>query len=455
MANGWTNANNFKPWTQYNITPGAEDIVISKGSYLSQDITVHGDPNYASCNIVQGASVGDIRYGSANTAIDNFGCGTYYPKNIRTPYVVLDNLLENQTIDNFHNHMGVAYSQYMHCFHQNTYYSKYQYSYSDSINWRLISDYDRNFKAGQVYSGKAGKSELIYYAVANTNTVKNTGGIVGYFGAVPTQAKPFKIIDDYYLQLCADYHTCFIHPIPSDNNDEAFYGLLQNGNNYLPFYCNVSGICMIVQNESYPIYISQNFVGAELIGDTIDYTLFCAFNKGKIYLNSDNNIMSLYCDNSNYNITDMCSNKKDRGKLYIITRENLLYNVEATNVIRTIRTFERLLDELYICVDDLSKSYTQWITYLSTEDKFIIGSPYTPYVFLYDYNNDYVEYSDNLDFLSIGLPYYPCHCFFEAKYENNDIVILMYYNLIYVIYIGTKENSAIVTKLYTTFHIRG
>lgn len=426
MANGWTNANNFKPWTQYDITPGVEDIVIPKGSYLSQDIILHGDPNYASCNIKQGASVGDIRYGSANTSIDSSGGGIYYPKGKRTPYVILENLAYNsltgtlvqKTID-FHGHMCVYTGMNIVCGYPKI--NKYNYCRTYDINYddRWEKKSLNNFSMGRIYSETPNGYDIPFVMFANLNN----GNPIGYYTSNMSNYEECNLNNpSSYI----NYYTCFLLPISNSLNTEiSFIGLIRNGNSYAIITSKTGDKWDV--NETFTL--AQDFVGVDRSG----YETYILFSGGSLYQFStqQEGTRGFIISKSNYNMMDYCTNKDANTKQLAISK-NKIYS-QGNNDWVEVTDVSNILTDNGIQIDS-NLNYTKWITYLEEYDIFAVGSPNTPYVITIG-NNDEINWYTDLSFIEYGLKYLPCHCFTYIEDSNvGKVVVLMYYNFIYVLY---------------------
>lgn len=448
MANGWTNANNFKPWTQYDITPGAEDIVIPKGSYLSQDITVHGDPNYASCNIVQGASVGDIQYGSANTPINSFGGGVYYPKNQRTPYAILDNLVvdSEQNKTDFNNHIGVFADSNVICIYPelHKYKSNRTYTLNYGDDWNGVS-FSSSMKAGRIDAGIPVGFSTKFSMISNLNN----GNPIGCYTFSGTNYMECNLTGSNSSSY-ATYHTCFLLPINNQSvADFAFIGLIRNGNSY--------AIITSKNGDDWNIYnnftTTQDFVGVE----RTENETFILFSGGSLYQFSDDySIRTFVISTSNYSMIDLCGNKKDDNNMFAISK-NKIYRINGTGWTEIVEITD-MLQNLGIQITS-EVNYTEWMTYIEYSDEFVIGSSQAIYVFnfnSYSLGHESVNWYTDLSFIESGLEYLPCHCFL---YINNDIsgksVVLMYYNFIYVMRLNTQENYVIYPFENLKLRIRG
>lgn len=367
MANGWTNANNFKPWTQYELTPsGDRDIVIPKGSYLSQDIIVHGDPNYASCNIKQGTSVGDITYGSANTPIDDGGgCGVYYPKNTRTPYGIYENLINGQTTDSFNNHMvcdyGTIGNEQKIVFLQDTKYVCEIASFTE-VRYSRLSN---SFRAGRAYSNKVPVlSGSRVCMVCNKNTVVNGLGYIAHDYYAPS-------INMMFLESSYQSYTpCFLYPVDNNiNTDYQGIGLVQNGNSYAVIYTQDLTNWYLYRT----FFLSQSFAGVAVKDNN---SLLILFNKGTVYeipfgLTEAGKTSEPIISSTAYSMTDLCSNN-----------ESEIYAIGKNSIYRLLNN-QWIQIDLYpsygyygACtnIDSTDINYTQWITYSADTETFEIGS---------------------------------------------------------------------------------
>lgn len=445
MANGWTNANNFKPWTQYDITPGAEDIVIPKGSYLNQNITVHGDPNYASCNIVQGASVGDIQYGSANTPVDSFGGGVYYPKEERTPYVILENLAYNsltntiiQKTTDFHGHMCVYADSNIVCGYPKL--NKYNYCRTNDINhndrWEKKSL--GNFSMGRIYSGTPNEYSVPFTMFANLNN----GNPIGYYTYSMSNYEECNLNNP---SSYTNYYTCFLLPISNSLNTEiSFIGLIRNGNSYAIITSKIGDKWDV--NRTFTL--AQDFVGVDRSG----YETYILFSGGSLYQFSEGQggTKDFIISKSNYDMIDYCTNKDANTKQLAISK-NKIYSQGTNDWVEVTNVSDVLIDN-GIQIDS-TLNYTEWITYLEEYDIFVVGSSDTPYVITIGNNNEINWYTD-LSFIEYGLKYLPCHCFTYIEDSNvGKVVIFMYYNFIYVLHSDGGYNIYPATTL--RLRIRG
>lgn len=458
MANGWTNANNFKPWTQYELTPGAEDIIIPKGSYLSQDIVVHGDPNYASCNIKQGVSVGDIAYGSANTPIDNSGSGMFYPKDKRTPYIILENLIlpsssseTNQTINNFNNHMGaITSANIMRLYPNNNfikYISKSEPLVEDIDNW--LKSYVPLSKLDRVYSGFSNYNPGATYTMFN-NIEKSS--VVGYY-----------TIDEINFTECNmenpsswyNYQTCFLMPINNLlNSDYSFLGLIRNGSSYTIITSKDAQTWSSFSNFT----LTQDFVGVT----RSKYNTYILFKGGATYQISDNReTAQLITTVSNFNMIDICSNGdniEEVNHAMFAIGKNTIYTsdmVKSGTGWKEISDISKFLENEMGIQRDSDINYTEWMTYIEENDAFIIGSSQTPYILYfskYTTNNYEIKHYKDLSCLGYyNTPYYPCHCFLK----NGDYCIMMYYNFTYVVKNNNDVNYVVYPNSTVVFRVRG
>lgn len=365
MANGWTNANNFKPWTQYDITPSTEDIVIPKGSYLSQDIVVHGDPNYASCNIKQGVSVGDIEYGSANTAIDSFGCGIYYPNNIRTPYGIYDNLMNGQTTNDFNNHMIGRVKDGIIFFYPKT---------GKLVSYKVDTQYIHS-SIDDMTNGRTYSSILQLYNDNFVSCVSNaqSGTIKGRWANEYNVFNPCTFADADFI----DYSTCFLYPI--NHNKNCGIGLIQNGSQYAVIYAlSIYGLSLWWLYRTFSL--SQKFAGVAIKDNS---SLLILFDRGTVYevpfeLTESGKTSPPIISTSAYSMTDLCSNNE--SEIYAIGK-NSIYRLLNNQWVQIDLSVAWGYYGACIDINSTDINYTQWITYDTNGQIFYIGSSNALYRF--------------------------------------------------------------------------
>lgn len=375
MANGWTNANNFKPWTQYEFTPGTEDIIIPKGSYLSQTIKVHGDSNYASCNIVQGESVGDIPYGSANTPVRNFPCGEFYSKNSSFPCGCID-IQYNQSFlstkeATFNNHVikcdetGVYWIFIVNS--KTTINDKNAYRSEDSgATWTPI----------RTQLDDLTKSALDYVIINNINYWLVSG--VDWIDEDPTDTVCSYSTDygntwevgRYDKNVKASY---FIIGCPGKTDEFPFMGIIKTVDNQID----------IIQSRDceqwtkvQTLTVSDTTQPLDMIWDK-NQKCYYILMAGNLYKNGQ--LMNISIPESDLVTQIVLGRETDH--LYAVI-PNGLYDINTTtNAISVSKTLQEYLSN----IATLGINHTEWITRVEYFNSvfFLIGSSETPYILEY------------------------------------------------------------------------
>lgn len=401
MANGWTNANNFKPWTQYDIAPTTEDIIIPKRSYLSQDIIVYGDPNYASCNIIQGKSLGDIPYGSANTPIRNFACGEFYKKNESNPYTCFNmkytDIPTTTFATTFNNHsikcnangdtwmsliLSNVTSGYAACCRsvnsgsnweikglsriQNTMNSSIDCSVINNIEYWIISGTYQNNIIG-LYSIDNGDTwKICYYLVED-------------------------VLESYFLIGC-----------PGKTDEYTYMGIIKNSSNQI----------VLIQSKNCADWervgvfgTSSSLKPLDMVWDKRKLTYYILLNNNKIYINGYERYISVPNGITQIALGETTDN------LYLVGY-NKLYNL---NLVSGNYTEVEQMNRLLASIGATNQiNYTQWITkdynvFSWGGYPYYIGSPDSPYIIAYFYEGT------GQSSCTIFTDSFACNCFYANE----------------------------------------
>lgn len=432
MANGWTNAKNFKVRNIPTLSPSRNTVSIPQGTFLLNDVTIPAEPNYISTNIIQGGSIGDIQYGSANTPIDNSGCGTYYPKGMRTPYTILGGLYSSQTLNDFNNHMIASIKDRVVVAPPK---KESIYAYSGLSLTGQFNSYSTNLAIPQYKNGRVYKGDTNIYGecvcIANdANTVYS--GIVGSFTSNGATYGRCIIKDLSYDNI----NVCFLMPVKktllsgeSATTVTNFVGMVQYGTSY-NIITSTNGNDFYVKKT---FNLSQTFAG--VVADEDNVYIF--YNGGAVYAYALDNTSGAFILNTNsYNIIDVAGNGSSTNRQIYATSQNRIYKFQSDD---TWVEWDFSVNTLWTPIGGSGANWTEWITYIKEEDVFVIGSTQV--------SNLTAEIKDGQWSSEINpSTYYPCHCFIYHKYSTDsyseEAYVSMYTNFIYMIYDGRQYLDA-------------